>query len=247
MDYPSKLFGPVYEFSWMRGLRFADQILAVCDWLKEIVLERYPNKRVEMLHLGINPSDFLEDDGSRFDFRSPAVGILQNNVILPKVKGLLWFSTVVEKMPNVDFYLAGDGPFTHLVENTFSGMPNVHLVGHLQYPGEVRKFHRSTDVYVLASGLDCCPASLLEASLCESPVVASRVGGVPELVQEGNTGWTIPNGKTNLWVAKIRELLDDQGLAKRFGSNGRTFVTRNFSPAMQASKLVSLLKEIAAG
>jgi glycosyltransferase involved in cell wall biosynthesis len=243
IGYPSKLLGPLYKFSWINGLGFADRILAICGWLKEAVLERYPEKRVGLLYEGIDSQDFLGNDGFTFDFKQPAVGILQNNLILPKVKGLVWFSAVVKKMPDVNFYLAGDGPYTRFVEDAFAGLPNAHFVGHLDYPDGVCRFHRSTDVHVLASGLDCCPASLLEASLCGKPVVASRVGGIPELVQEGGTGWTVPNGETELWVTKIRMLLEDQALAKRFGANGRAFVAKNFNRAVQASKLASILEE----
>jgi glycosyltransferase involved in cell wall biosynthesis len=59
------------------------------------------------------------------------------------------------------------------------------------------------DLYVLASELDCCPTTVLEASLMKKPVIASKVGGVPEIVSEGVTGWTIANGRVDEWSDKI--------------------------------------------
>lgn len=240
---PTKLLGPFYIFAWSTGIQFADRILSICSWLNEIVAERYPNKKTGILHEGIDPEPWLVPQVATFPFKRPAVGILQDNNILPKVKGLLWFSNVVREMPNVNFYVAGGGAYTPLVEKTFSDLQNVHFLGRVPYPEGVSRFHRSTDVYVLPSGLDCCPATLLEASLCERPVVASRVGGIPELVEEGKTGWTLPNGQKDLWVAKIHELLENPRLSEAIGANGHNFVLDNFSWQKQASRLASIFSE----
>ena len=135
---------------------------------------------------------------------------------------MLWFSDVVKAMSDVRFYVAGEGPYTHIVKKAYAGLENVHFVGRLSYPEEVRRFYQSTDLFVHASGLDTGPNTVLEAALCERPVVASRVGGVLERVVEGETGWTIPNGETDMWVAKISQLIDDEDLRRRMGSNGLT-------------------------
>jgi len=243
VGFPRKLLGPPYLFAWSKGLEFADRILVVCRWLEAIVKERLPEKRTSLLYQGIDPDRWLTPVDVAYPFKHPAVGILQDNNILPKVKGLIWFSNVVKDMKDVNFYIAGSGPYTPLVEEAYSDLPNVRLLGRLPYPHEVRRFYQSLDVYVLASGLDCCPTTLLEASICGLPVIASRVGGIPELVVEGKTGWTARNDDTDAWVARIRQVVGDPELASRLGREGQRLIIEKFNWKRQVSRLVSIFKD----
>jgi len=229
--------------TWVTGIKRSDRLLTVCRWLMRRAAEVIPQTKMSVLYNGIEPDLWLVNDG-RFEFDHPAVGILQNNVIKPKVMGLLRFSEVIQTMPDVNFYVAGGGPYTQLVRDAFHGLTNVRMLGTLAYPNEVRRFYRSCDVYVLASGLDCCPSSLLEASLASVPVVASRVGGIPELVKEGETGWTIPNASVDDWTRKIRTLLEDRGLATRMGAHGKEHVLRNFTWRRQAQMLANVFETL---
>ena len=239
-----KAAGPFYFFTWSTGLNFADRILAVCKWLESIVKSRFPMKNTGVLYQGIDTECWLAQENTLFALEHPAVGIVQDNNIFPKVKGLLWFSDVVKQMEDVHFYIAGGGPYTPLVQRTYSGLRNAHLVGRLPYPDGVRRFYLSTDVYVLPSGLDCCPTTLLEASLCAKPTIASKIGGIPELIIEGETGWTVLNGRSDQWVSKIRSVLEDPGLARRTGENARCFVAENFCWRTQAAKLSSVIRDL---
>jgi len=224
-----KLLSVVDFFSWSRGLSSADCIIPVCRWLDGVVKSRLPEKMSYVVYQGIDPDPWLELKDGSYEFERPAVGILQDNNILPKVRGLLQFSKVARMMPDVNFYVAGGGPYTGLVKRSYAELENVHFIGRVSHPEGVKRFHASCDLYVLASGLDCSPMTLLEASLCGKPVVASRVGGIPELIREGETGWTIPNVRTDEWIIKIRQVIGDEHLARRLGDNGRKFVTEKFS------------------
>jgi len=237
-----RLIGIFYFFTWCKGLEFADQILTVCKWLEKIVKKRLPKKPTSVLYQGVEPELWLKKETKVFNFKKPAVGILQDNNIFLKVKGLLWFSEVVKEMKDVNFYIAGGGPYTPLVKKAYSKLSNAYFLGRLPYPEGVRKFYNSCDLYVLPSGLDCCPATLLEASACGKPVIASKVGGIPELIKEGLTGWTIENGRLNEWVERIYSVLNDKELAKKIGENGRKFVLKNFSWKVQSLKLINIIK-----
>lgn len=79
----------------------------------------------------------------------------------------------------------------------------------------------TADCYVLASGLDCCPTKILEASLMRKPVIARSVAGVPETVLEDRTGWTIQNESTMEWIQKINFVMKDATLSRRPGERGR--------------------------
>ena len=73
--------------------------------------------------------------------------------------------------------------------------------------------------------------------------MASRIGGIPELVEQGRTGWTLPNGRTEEWVSTMRSVLEDPRLARSVGRNAQQFVTQHFSWETQASKLGELLRQ----
>jgi glycosyltransferase involved in cell wall biosynthesis len=240
----TKFASPFALFSWSSGLELADRILPVCHWLEQIVRTRLPEKKTSVVYQGIDATPWMVEDPLSFPFVHPAVGILQDNNILPKVRGLLWFARVAKEMKDVHFYVAGSGPYTDLVKAEYSELGNVHFLGRLSYPEEVRRFYNSVDLYVLPSGLDCCPTTLLEASLCAKPAVASRVGGIPELINEGVTGWTLKNGRTDEWVSRIRSILDNRRLREETGKKARKFVMENFTWEKQAGNLVSIIEEL---
>lgn len=219
-----------YYFTHM-ALGLADMVTPICRALDEIVLKHFPSKRTFVIPQGVDPSIFYKEQGIQLEH--PNVCIIQNHTIFPKVKGLLEFARVTKDMPDVSFYISGGQPISQtyesLVRDTFANSPNVHMLGKVDYPSGLRQLLSEADVYVLASGLDMCPTTVLEAALMERPVVASRVGGVPELILEGKTGYTIPNGDVLQWKTILRAILSDTKLAKRLGINAKHWVSENFS------------------
>ena len=93
------------------------------------------------------------------------------------------------------------------------------FLGGIHNPASVRELLGSVDCYVLVTNLDCCPVTVLEASLMRLPVIASRVCGVPETILNKKTGWTVNNDSTQEWVDRINQIIADPswetGLVKR--------------------------------
>ncbi len=219
-----------YAYNWA-ALILANKVAPICRWLEHVVTHNIPRKKTEVVYQGIDPDEFYPQDGLVFE--KPAVSIIQNHVIYPKVLGLLRFREVVEKLPNVHFYIA-EGEYINqwhfrLVKERYAGLSNVHFVSGINNKRGVRQMLTASDCYVLASGLDCCPTTVLEASLMRKPVIASKVGGVPEIVLENETGWTIKNGSTADWVEKINLVISDSKLNRKIGDKGREWVSENFA------------------
>jgi glycosyltransferase involved in cell wall biosynthesis len=89
----------------------------------------------------------------------------------------------------------------------------------------------------------CCPSVYepfglinLEAMACETPVVASAVGGILEVVVDGETGFLVPPAKPEALADALRRVLDDAGLARRLGRAGRRRVEAQFSWASVAER-----------
>ena len=97
------------------------------------------------------------------------------------------------------------------------------------YPDKVREYLTEIDVYALVSGIDMSPLTLQEAQLMKKPVVATNVGGIPELMKDNETGFLVEKGNSKEWIEKLSILMDDKEKRKKFGNNGRKFVEENFS------------------
>ena len=182
------------------------KITPICRWLEEVVKHRTLNKRTEVVYQGVDPAEFFPQEG--LEFQRPAIAIIQNHTVWRKVTGLLKFRDVVVKLPHVHFYISEgesvDQSFLPLIKRHFSGLANVHFVPGITTTEKVRQMLTASDCYVLASGLDCCPTTVLEASLVGRPIIASRIGGVPEIILENQTGWTIENDQVEEWVNGCR-------------------------------------------
>ena len=78
-------------------------------------------------------------------------------------------------MPNVNFYFAGEGNYLPIIKNKCKKLKNVTFLGPLSLE-QCRKFYESINIYLLPTGLDACPTTLLEAALMNKPGIVSNIG-----------------------------------------------------------------------
>ena len=205
----------------------SDLMLPICDHLSDITREKYPNKSTETLYQGITPGNWFQKKG--MELKHPCVGILQSATIWEKTKEMLILPKILEKMPDVHFYWAGDGVYKDQVLPTLEKYENFHWLGSLEYPNKVREFLTEIDVYALISGIDMSPLTLQEAQLMENPIVATNVGGIPELMVDGETGYLVEKDNADDLFEKLSTLINDQEKAKKMGKEGKKFVAKSFS------------------
>lgn len=216
-------------------------ILPICSYLKDIVNEHYPQKPVEVLYQGINPSNWYPIEGPKL--KHPCVGLLQGAVIWGKSREMLILQKVLEAMPHVTFYWVGDGPYREKILSSLSKYENFKWLGHMQYPDKVREYLSEIDVYALVSGIDMSPLTLQEAQLMGKTVVATRVGGIPELMKDGETGFLIERGDPQGWIDKLDMLISDENKARKMGKAGREFVEKTFSWNIIAKNFLDISKQ----
>ena len=202
-------------------------ILPICNHLSKITRERYSQKSIETLYQGINPDNWFKKPG--LDLKHPCVGILQSATIWEKTKEMRILPEVLEKMPDVHFYWAGDGVYRDEVLPLLEKYENFHWLGSLEYPDKVREFLTEIDVYALISGIDMSPLTLQEAQLMEKPVIATDVGGISELMKDGETGFLIGKNDSSELFEKLSILLNNLENAKEMGKKGKKFVEENFN------------------
>ena len=120
--------------------------------------------------------------------------------------------------------------------------PNFKWIGRLDYPEKVRQFLSEIDVYALISGIDMSPLTLQEAQLMEKPVIATNVGGIPELMENKKSGFLIKKGDSKDLMEKISYILENQKESKQMGKTGRKFIETNFSWDKIAEGFVKKIK-----
>jgi len=202
-------------------------ILPICNHLSKITKKRYSGKPVETMYQAINSENWFHKKG--IELEHPCVGILQSATIWEKTKEMKILPEVLEKMPDVHFYWAGDGVYKDEVLPLLEKYENFHWLGSLEYPDRVREFLTEIDVYALISGIDMSPLTLQEAQLMEKPVIATNVGGIPELMKDGETGFLIEKGNSTELFEKLSLLLNNLEKTKEMGKKGREFIKDNFN------------------
>jgi len=124
--------------------------------------------------------------------------------------------------------IAGGGPDRPAVESEVRRLGLESVVRLAGERNDVGELLAAADLFVLSSRSEGLPLSILEAMAAGLPVVASSVGGVPELVVEGETGLLVPPGDPGALAAAIERLLDDSALRRQLGAAGRNRVSEHF-------------------
>mgnify|MGYP006418324119 FL=1 len=219
----------------------ATVILPTCKHLDIELKKKYPNKKSEIFYQGVTPSEWVKEEV--MELKHPCVGLLQGVVIWEKAKEMLTLKKVMDARPDITFYWAGDGPYRDQILPELQKHKNFQWLGRLQHPVEVREFLSGIDVYALISGIDMSPVSLLEAQILGKPVIATNVGGIPEEIIDGETGFLVKKGDHEDIISKISILFNDQDKAKQMGINGMKFVKENFDWEKIAEKFIVMSKK----
>ena len=142
--------------------------------------------------------------------------------------------------------IVGDGPERARLE---AEIRRLGLEGAVVLAGDrddVAAMLARADVFVLSSTSEGLPLSILEAMAAGLPVVASSVGGVPEAVEDGETGLLVPPRDPVRLAAALERLLVDPALRRRLGSNGRERVRQHFGlEAFQQAHVAVYRRELA--
>jgi glycosyltransferase involved in cell wall biosynthesis len=192
------------------------------------------------MYQGIDPFRWYEEKG--MVLKHPCVGLLQSAMIWGKTREMLILENVVKSMPETSFYWVGDGPYKEKILSILNKYENFHWLGSLEYPDKVRQYLSEIDVYALVSGIDMSPLTLQEAQLMKKPVIATNVGGIPELMKDKETGFLVEKGNVNQLIEKITLLLENKQKRIEMGNSGRKFIENNFSWEVVVSKFLEEIK-----
>jgi glycosyltransferase involved in cell wall biosynthesis len=238
-SYPKRIVLKKWNKIADKCFKNSELILPICDYLKKRTNEQYPNKKSEILYQGIDPKKWYYEKGIKL--KHPCIGLVQSANIWEKTKEMLLLTKIMNQFPQITFYWVGDGPYRNKVLPKLEEFENFKWLGSLSYPKKIRQFLSEIDVYILITGIDMSPLTLLEAQLMKKPVIATNVGGIPELMKNGETGFLIE--KNNSTDLKKKIILILQKIETNdMGEEGRKFVEENFSWEIIAKRFKKTLK-----
>jgi glycosyltransferase involved in cell wall biosynthesis len=141
-------------------------------------------------------------------------------------------------------HLVGDGPERPRVQALVDELGLADQVVLLGNRSDIPELLAEAACFALASDYEGCPISILEAMAAGVPVVATHVGGVPELVEDGRTGRLVRPGDADALATAVAELLADDELLRRFGEEARRVATERFSTTRMAVEIQGVYAEV---
>lgn len=237
----------------------ANKVIAISDATRDAGIRISGWKDIEILPDGIDINIFNPEVSG--DYVSEKYGI--NNCFLIFSSGRMverkGFRYLIEAMPYIlEIYpstkliIGGDGPERRFIENLAKMLKvdkNVIFTGfipNIDFP----KYMKACDVFVLPSIVDSSGDTegsatiLLEAMSCGTPVVGTRVGGIPYSIKDGIGGFLVEQKNAEELSKSIIILLEDTNLRKDLSVNGRKYVEENFNLSKIAEKYISIFKSL---
>jgi glycosyltransferase involved in cell wall biosynthesis len=213
-------------------LRWFARVVSVSDEVRQRLLKAgVRDEKIRMVRNGIDLRPF---DGAvpslRGDGSSLLVGLVGR---LAWEKGvdvfLLAAARVVGEFPSVKFVVVGEGPDREKLERTIDELQIRGSVAMLGRRDDMPGVYASLDLMVWSSRQEGLPMAILEGMASGLPLVASAVGEVPTVVQDGVTGLLVPAEDVERLAAAILELLRDGARRKRFGAAARKLIEDEYS------------------
>nr|WP_314262204.1 glycosyltransferase [uncultured Devosia sp.] len=195
--------------------------------------------RIAIVHCGVSPAGYASGKG-------PGKRLIYVGRVEP-VKGLLVLLDAMVELkqahPDIELTVVGDGTSRKMIEARASelGLTDVTRFVGYKTQREVATLLSEADMLVLPSFAEGVPVVLMEAMASGKPVVASRVAGVQELVEDGVNGFTVPPGDAQALALRVNQLIGDPALSRRMGLAGRSTVEQSFNTDLEAERLAALL------
>jgi colanic acid/amylovoran biosynthesis glycosyltransferase len=224
-------------------------IVTVSDYAKKFLRERFPERadRIRRIYNGLNLAEF-----ERADFSSTPPLILAVGRLIAK-KGFADLvracGLILERGKSFRCEITGEGP----LENELRGqiqrldLQNFVALSGAKPQREVRQRLAAANIFVLPSvvdpegGMDNLPTVIMEAMATGLPVVSTKIGGIPEMVIENETGFLVQPGDAAGLADAIEKVIDDRLLAQRLGQAGYERAQKLFSIEKNVRELYALL------
>ena len=248
--FGSRTSGMIQRTERFLGAR-TDRIVAISDRQHEELLKYRvaPDARIRVVPLGLDLGRFEGHDraGARarlgIDDATVAVVAIGRLVPIKRIDRLIRaFSAAVAGAPEIRLYLVGDGSERSSLEELAASLGVADRVAFAGWSSDTPTWYAAADVVALTSDREGTPLALIEAAAAGRPVIASDVGGVADIVVDGETGLVFPPDDEDALAAALVRLARDPVLRLRLGSAAPTHA-RSYSAERLVDDLDSLYRQ----
>lgn len=245
-DFPRKSW--LHRSILKSNLKAADVVLSTSHMMAVETQKYLPNndKPLYITPFGVDTTLFSPVD--RVDkTQHVTIGVIKT---LEKIYGIdiliEAFSLLCQKYSNIKLLIIGNGSELSSLQQQLKMLQIVDKVdilpaiSHHLVPGYLAKI----DIFVMPSRQESFGVAVLEASACGLPIVASNVGGLPEVIEDSVTGFLVPPDRPQDLAKKISQLIESPGLRKSMGQQGRNFVEKHYKWSDSVEKMSDIYQSL---
>ena len=233
--------------------RQVECFICASAFIKSMLIDDgFPSDRTTVVYEGIDLANVkaAPSISVRTEFGFPQNTLLVGNVAaLVPHKGQRYLvdaaALVVPKAPDVRFLIIGEGKLEATLRHQ---VKRLNLAKHVIFTGfrtDVLSLHKAFDIFVMSSVSEGLGTSALDAMACGRPVIATRAGGLPEVVDDGETGRLVPVRNATLLAAAIVGLLQDSALRERYGRMALESARLRFGNDRMINETVNVYRRVA--
>ena len=237
-------------------LRWCDRVIAVSEGIAQQLRCGYgfPPEKITVVPNGVDP-ERLEPHASRQKVRQSvevaegATVLLQVGRLTPQKGFDVLFEAIAriaDRYPHLVVLAVGDGPLREQLERLAQRLNIASVVRFLGHREDVADLLNSADLVTLASRSEGMPYTLLEAMGSGRAVVATRIGGIEEVIKKEGTAVLVPTEDPEALAAAIASLLDDSVHAEAVGSAARAYIMEHHTAARMVERVQSIYRDLLA-
>lgn len=226
------------------AFRAARHIVAWTHWTQEGLVRDYevPPDKISVIPPGVTVADWLRPAPRPAPPATAPVKILFVGGDLARKGGLLLLEAfrALRQRHAIELHL--------VTRDAVETEPSLFVYNTMQpNSAPLKQLYFDSDIFCLPTFGDCLPMVLSEAGAAGLTAVSTRVAGIPEIVQDGETGLLVPAGDTAALTQALETLILDGALRRRMGETAVSRITAHFDAAQNAARLLALLKKVADG
>ena len=235
-------------------------IVAISNLQKEELVQAHRicnEKKVKVIPLGFDLSAFLQESQEKreqvrneFNVDKDEVAIAIIGRLAP-IKNHSFFLKVIQQLLekgvlNIKVFIVGDGSERELIDKTANALNEKYgqKIILTSWILDIATFNKGMDIICLTSDNEGTPVSLIEAQASALPIVSTDVGGVRDIVLDGESGFITKLGDIETYVEKLRLLVENEKLRVKFAAKGRDFVKSRFNYERLAKDMSNYYREL---
>jgi glycosyltransferase involved in cell wall biosynthesis len=244
------------KLKWFILKYFCDTIITVSEKTRDHHLKfgNLPKNKTSTIYNGIQLSRFQTHNRTQNEEIKINLGLSPNSIVITTVavlreqKGIQFMIQALPEIlryePNLTYLIVGDGVYASQLNNLVDDLGLQERVLFTGYRTDIPDILAVSDLFVLPSLGDALPTVLIEALAAGKPIIATQVGGIPEIITDGINGLLVPPADPESLAFACLKILRDRDFSQCIGTKGVETAKDRFDIKIQVKKLVTLYNDL---